>query len=102
MTFALNGCRLPDHRLSLVAKVTVSVWGLHDLDLPTPNTLDLVSWSFRVRGADQVGVLSGVGSFSQMVTNKGRLYAVEDLGAFGDLGARRSAIRVLDASDPCV
>lgn len=105
---------IPDQRLSLggVVKVTVS-GNIQDTDA-TPSSLGAAAaWSFKVRGADEIGSLAGVGTFLQMVGHKGRLYAVEDLGpAWRYVGAdsstatevlndhRATAIRVMDVSDP--
>ena len=89
---------VPEQRLSLGSRVQVSVGGLQDLDLPTPNTLERVTWAFTVRGADELGSLAGVGTYSDMVVHKGSLYAVENTGTsvggtFDIAGAPIQAIR---------
>jgi len=68
-----------DQRMTLGATVGVRAKAfITDQD---GQSLEDVSWSFTVRGADEVGALAGVGTFSQMVAHKGRIYAAEDVGA---------------------
>lgn len=94
---------MPDQRLSLGGTVAVTVFSLIlDQD---GEALDPVSWSFTVRGADEVGSLLGVGSFSEMVAHKGNLYAVEKIreslgGNFDIAGSPIQGIRMMDVSDP--
>lgn len=94
---------MPDQRLSLGGTALVAVSSLIlDQD---GESLDPVSWSFTVRGADEVGSLLGVGSFSEMVVHKGNLYAVEKIreslgGNFDIAGSPIQGIRMMDVSDP--
>lgn len=99
---------VPDQRLTLGASAKVSLWSsvLADQEGLSP---DPASWTFTVRGADEVGSLAGVGTFSQMVVHKGKIYTAEDVGtgyyfdgnAFvNDEGMRKQGIRVIDATDP--
>ncbi len=65
-----------DQRMTLGATVGVRAKAfITDQD---GQSLEDVSWSFTVRGADEVGALAGVGTFSQMVAHKGRIYAPAD------------------------
>lgn len=96
---------VPDQRLSLGARVEVSVYGVQDLDTPEPNSLDPVSWSFVVRGAEEIGSLPDVGTFYDMVVHKGTLYAGEKIGeslggTFDTAGVAIQGIRMIDVSDP--
>jgi len=72
-------------------------------------SLDPTSWSFTIRGADNVGVMTNPGTYTQMVTHNGVLYAVEDVGdgyyfaADGfhkDTGLRMNGIRLTRTSGP--
>lgn len=98
---------VPAQRLGLGATVSVGVTqGLQDRD---GEPMVPQSWSFTIRGADEVGSLVNPGTFTDMVVNRGTLYAVEDVGEgytfdgqsfLPNPGARRHAIRMIDVSDP--
>ena len=95
---------VPDQRLGLGATVAVRLSPfLTDQD---GDSLDPVAWSFTIRGADTVGTLAGVGTYSELVLNRGTVYAVEQVGVsaggseFDIAGAPIQAIRMLDVSDP--
>lgn len=98
---------VPAQRLGLGATVSVGVTqGLQDRD---GEPMVPQSWSFTIRGADEVGSLLNPGTFTDMVVNRGTLYAVEDVGEgytfdgqsfLPNPGARRHAIRMIDVSDP--
>jgi hypothetical protein len=99
---------VPDQRFTLGATVSVSLWSSLIVDQEGLSP-DPASWSFTVRGADEVGSLAGVGTFSQMVVHKGKIYSAEDVGTgyyFDgttfqvDTGMRKHGIRVMDATDP--
>jgi len=99
---------MPEQRMTLGATVRVSLWSslLSDIEGLSP---DPASWSFSIRGAEEVGSLAGVGTFTQMAVHKGKIYAAEDVGSgyqfdgngFAvDAGLRKQGIRVIDATDP--
>ena len=95
---------VPDQRLGLGATVAVRLSPfLTDQD---GDSLDPVAWSFTIRGADTVGTLAGVGTYSELVLNRGTVYAVEQVGVsaggseFDIAGIPIQAIRMLDVSDP--
>lgn len=64
-----------------------------------------VSWSFTVRGAEEVGAIQS-GTLSEMVVHKGRLFAVEKLGEslvdpmWDAPGYPVSGLRIFDVSSP--
>lgn len=62
------------------------------------------SWTFRTRGAEELGSLVTTGEYSDMAVSHGLIYAVETIGISGpdfEVGQYPvHAIRVFDASDP--
>ena len=96
---------VPEQRLSLGAKVTVGATSF--LVDQNGDALDNVSWSFLVRGADEVGSLANVGEYSEMVVANGTIYTVEKIResvgsqyGFDIAGAPIQAIRMIDITDP--
>jgi len=103
-TLAQEVWLVPDQRLGLGATVAVGISSMiADQDA---EALDAVAWSFTLRGADTVGTLAGVGTYSDLVLTRGTVYAVEQVGVsaggseFDIAGAPIQAIRMLDVSDP--
>lgn len=96
---------MPNQRLSLGAAVVVGASSF--IVDQEGESLDNLSWTFTIRGADEVGVLAGAGTYSEMVVHKGTLYAVEKIResvasdyGFDIAGAPIQTIRMIDVSDP--